>query len=62
VASQAAEVLASGALSVNAMARTKTIRAMKRSDMWWASTPPANLLSRRVHYRLRAPKGKAELA
>jgi hypothetical protein len=48
---------------VKTAAMTKTIRAMKRSDIGGSSfDPTGELLSRRRHYRVRADKGKAGLS
>jgi hypothetical protein len=45
-----------------AIAMTKTIRAMKRSDIGGSSHPTGDLLSRRLHYRVRGAKGKDMLS
>jgi hypothetical protein len=45
-----------------AIATTKTIRAMKRSDIRGSSHPTGDFLSRRRHYRVREAKGKDMLS
>ena len=60
--SHATALPARGALSEKAIATTKTIRAMKRSDIGGSSHPTGELPSRRRHYRAQEAKGKAGLS